>query len=75
MAASEKVVDLNLIVTRGGIPVADQAQGLRDFKAACRPALTPPAKEDRLKCQCGNEHFMVTRVDFTCTVCFKSYRD
>lgn len=28
-------VPLNLIVTRGGVPVADQAQGIRDFKAAC----------------------------------------
>jgi hypothetical protein len=34
-----------------------------------------PTKEERLRCVCGNEHFLVTRVDFTCTVCFKSYRD
>lgn len=31
----------DLVVTRGGIPVPDQAQGLRDFAAAC--ALSTPA--------------------------------
>lgn len=29
----------------------------------------------RLTCSCGVETFYVTRVDFTCTACAKSYRD
>ena len=32
-----------LVVTRGGKPVEDQAQGIRDFKEACRRAAEPPA--------------------------------
>ena len=31
---TERVV-VDLLVTRNGVPVADQAQGIRDFKAAC----------------------------------------
>jgi hypothetical protein len=29
----------DLVVTRGGVPVEDQAQGVRDFKAACQRAV------------------------------------
>lgn len=32
-----------LVVTCGGKPVEDQAQGIRDFKEACRRAAQPPA--------------------------------
>jgi hypothetical protein len=31
-----RAVGPDLIVTRGGIPVPDQAQGLKEFKEACR---------------------------------------
>lgn len=30
------MLEPNLVVTRDGIPVADQAQGVKDFLAACQ---------------------------------------
>ena len=33
----------DLVVTRAGKPVEDQAQGIEDFKNACRRAANPPA--------------------------------
>ena len=65
MAASEKIVSP---VGLPGRPVMEG--GFND-----RPPPSAPAKAERLRCKCGGEHFFVTRVDFTCTVCFKSYRD
>lgn len=42
-----------------------------------RVEIKPPAPERaaRLQCSCGCDKFWVTRVDFACTQCFKSYRD
>lgn len=34
-----------------------------------------PMLHERLQCRCGNTHFFVTKVDFVCTNCDKSYRD
>lgn len=34
-----------------------------------------PSKESRLRCECGSTHFFVTRIDFVCTACSKSYCD
>lgn len=34
-----------------------------------------PPKHERLRCICGSDHFHVTRVDFVCTSCDRSYRD
>jgi hypothetical protein len=50
-------------------------QAMKRFWADYRGPGAAPAKEDRMRCMCGNEHFFVTKIDFTCTVCFKSYRD
>ena len=33
--------DVSLVVTKGGVPYADQAEGVRQFKAACRRSLFP----------------------------------
>jgi hypothetical protein len=35
----------------------------------------PPMPNERLVCKCGNTHFFVTKVDFRCTSCDRSYRD
>lgn len=39
------------------------------------PTAPPPMPHERLRCRCGNTHFFVTKVDFVCTSCDRSYRD
>lgn len=39
------------------------------------PIKPPPMPNERLRCYCGNTHFFVTKVDFVCTSCDRSYRD
>ena len=34
-----------------------------------------PEKESRLRCTCGSVHFFVTRIDFVCVACSRSYKD
>jgi hypothetical protein len=34
-----------------------------------------PIRESKLQCTCGSTHFFVTRIDFVCTACSKSYCD
>lgn len=41
-----------LVVTRDGIPVADQEQGIRDFKAACMRQMPHTGKEPM---DCGSD--------------------
>lgn len=41
-----KAAPPSLVVTRDGKPVEDQAQGIEDFKNACRRAAQPPALLD-----------------------------
>ena len=35
----------------------------------------PPMPHERLQCQCGGWQFFVTKVDFVCASCDRSYRD
>jgi hypothetical protein len=38
------MTDLNLVVTLGGVPVKNQADGVQAFKDACNPTRYPPQK-------------------------------
>lgn len=35
-----------LVVTKDGVPYADQAQGVREFKEACKGGVRQPRKDD-----------------------------
>lgn len=48
---------------------------LVDVKAISGPIPPLPEKESRLRCACGSTHFFVTRIDFVCVVCNRSYCD
>jgi hypothetical protein len=64
---------INLVVTRNGVPVPDQKQGVKDFLAACTAG--PKPSDIFMRCTCGSEGFRVSKIDFVCLECGKSYRD
>lgn len=44
-------------------------------KTQLGPVPPVPKPDQRMQCSCGCDTFWVTRVDFACSQCFKSYRD
>lgn len=68
MAASKEIVPTETVAM-----LRHESRGaVRNRVEALKP---PPMPSERLRCQCGNTHFFVTKVDFVCTSCDRSYRD
>lgn len=68
MAVSTEIVPTEIVAM-----LRHESRGVvRNKVEAIKP---PPLPNERLRCQCGNTHFFVTKVDFVCTSCDRSYRD
>lgn len=68
MAVSNEIVPTETVAM-----VRHESRGVvKNQVEALKP---PPMPHERLRCRCGNTHFFVTKVDFVCTSCDRSYRD